>query len=140
MKLTTNLDFDGQCREAFERYAELLGGQIMAMFTYDDLPEMQGMAEEQRGRIAHAWLQIGDQALMGGDAAPGYVQPVGGFSVCVHVDSLEEARRLFDGLSEGGRATVPLGETSWSPAFGMLTDRFGTPWMVNVAPPAPAQS
>ena len=134
MKLTTNLFFDGQCREAFEQYAELLGGRITAMFTYGDLPEMRGMAEEGRERIAHAWLQIGDQALMGGDAAPGYVQPVGGFSIGLHVETLDEARRLYDGLSEGGQATHPLAGTSWSPAFGMLTDRFGTPWMINVTP------
>ena len=131
MRLTPSLDFDGRCREAFERYAVLLGGEIKAMLTYGELPEMKDAPEERRGRIAHAWLQFGDQALMGGDAPPGHVKPAGGFSLALHADTPEEARRLYDGLAEGGLATVPLGPTSWSPCFGMLTDRFGTPWMIN---------
>jgi len=131
MKLNTSLNFDGRCREAFEFYAALLGGEIKAMMTYGELPEMKD-ATEGRDRIAHAWLEIGDQSLMGGDAPnPAFVEPVGGFSVALHADTAGEARRLFDGLAEGGTVIMPVSETSWSPAFGMLKDRFGVPWMVN---------
>lgn len=135
MKLNANLNFDGRCREAFERYAAVLGGEIKAMMTFGDLPEMQGAAGDARERIAHAWLEVGDQVLTGNDAPnASYVEPIGGFSVALHADSPEEARRFYEGLAEGGEATFPLGPTSWSPCFGMLTDRFGTPWMINTNP------
>jgi PhnB protein len=134
MKLNTNLNFDGQCREAFEFYAAVLGGEIKAMMTYGEIPEMQA-AGGARDRIAHAWLEVDGQVLMGSDAPPGMVERVGGFNVALHTDTLEEARRLYDGLAEGGNPAFPLAPTSWSPGFGMLTDRFGTPWMINVIAP-----
>ena len=121
MKLNTSLNFDGQCREAFEFYAAVLGGEIKAMLTYGELPEMKDAADG-RDRIAHAWLEVGDQSLMGGDApTPAFVEPVGGFSVALHADD----------AAEGGTVVMPVSATSWSPAFGMLKDRFGVPWMVN---------
>lgn len=52
------------------------------------------------------------------------------------VKSTAEGRRIFDALAEGGQVTMPFGETFWSPGFGMVTDRFGTPWMVNTVTPA----
>ena len=136
MKLNTNLNFDGRCREAFEFYAAVLGGEIKAMMTYGELPEMKDAAGEAAGKIAHAWLEVDGQVLMGSDAPPGMVEPLGGFSVALHADTVEEARRLYDGLAEGGNAAFPLAPTSWSPGFGMLTDRFGTPWMINTSPAA----
>jgi PhnB protein len=138
MKLNTSLNFDGRCREAFEFYAAVLGGEIKAMMTFAELPEMEGALGDAGERIAHAWLQVGDQSLMGSDApTPAFVEPVGGFSVALHADTAADARRLFDGLAEGGTVVMPVSQTSWSPAFGMLKDQFGVPWMVNAVAAAP---
>ncbi|ATB33769.1 VOC family protein [Melittangium boletus] len=130
MKLINNLNFNGRCREAFEHYAEVLGGKLTAMHTFGEMPGNKVDAAWQ-GKIAHAWLQVGDQAIMGCDAPPEYAQPMGGFSVTLQAESTAEARRIFSALSEGGRISMPIGETPWSPCFGMLTDRFGTPWMID---------
>jgi len=136
MKLINNLVFKGNCREAFAHYADVLRGEITAMLTFDDVPEGVPIGEDDRGLIMHAWLQIGDQAIMGCDAPAHYAQDMGGFSVSYHSEDAAEAQRVFDALAEGGNATMPFGPTFWSPAFGMLTDRFGTPWMINTVPAA----
>lgn len=135
MQLTTCLVFDGNCREAFERYAEILGGRITAMMSNKDMPGNDNpWAKERPDKIMHAWLQIGDQALMGNDCPPEYLKPMGGFNVGFHTSDLTEARRVYDALAEGANVTMPFSETFWSPGFGMLTDRFGTPWMINTNP------
>lgn len=131
MKIVTNLLFGGNCREAFERYAEVLGGQIKAMIPFGDVPQEASFAEGFGETIMHAWLQVGDQALMGGDAPPARRQAMAGFTASVHFKDPEEARRVFEGLAKGGVATMPFGPTFWSPGFGALVDRFGTPWTIN---------
>lgn len=140
MKIVTSLSFPGKCREAFEFYAKVLGGQITAAIPYgDDFPGMP-VPYEIRDWMMHCWLQVGDQALMGSDMHPDYTpdmhKPKDGFDVTLHTESLEEGRRLFEALSQGGEIRMPFAESFWSPGFGGLTDRFGIPWMVNVVPGA----
>jgi PhnB protein len=135
MKLVSNLLFKGKCREAFEHYAKVLGGEIKAMFRFRDAPEGMPVDEQFRDWIMHAWLDVGDQAIMGCDAPPHYQRDMGGFSVAMHVDDSAEAARVFEALSPGGMITMPLAPTFWSPAFAMLTDQFGTPWMISTNPP-----
>ena len=136
MRLVNNLIFKGDCRKAFERYAEVLRGEIKAMFRFGDAPAGMPVDEQFRDKIMHAWLEVGDQAIMGCDAPPAYQQDMGGFSVALHTDDAVETKRVVDALAEGGKTTMPLGPTFWSPAFAMLTDRFGTPWMISTNPPA----
>ncbi|MGN6112501.1 MAG: VOC family protein [Luteimonas sp.] len=136
MKIVTSLSFRGQCREAFEFYAGVLGGRITAAFPYGEgPPEMQGDAK-YKDWLMHCWLEVGDQALMGADMdeawAPNIGKPKNGFDVTLHTCELDEARRWFDGLKEGGRVVMDFAPTFWSPGFGSLVDRFGIPWMVNV--------
>lgn len=90
--------------------------------------------DQYRDMIMHAWLQVDDQASMGCDAPPVFQKPMSGFSVSFHTTDVAEARRMFDALAEGGTAPMPFRESFWSPGFGMVTDRFGTPWLVNTMP------
>ena len=77
-------------------------------------------------------LRVGELVLMGSDVPPGMPAPQGGCSVSLQVDDPAEAERLFAALMEGASTvTMPIGETFWATRFGMGTDRFGTPWMVN---------
>lgn len=140
MLLTNCLQFNGDCREAFEAYAEILGGVITTMMTNAEMPKeaQSPWAAERPDKIIHAWLQIGDQALMGNDCPPEFLKPVSGFNVGYHTDDPKEARRTFDALSQGGEITMPFSETFWSPGFGMVVDRFGTPWMINTQTDMPA--
>lgn len=132
MKLIANLDFNGQCREAFERYAEVLGGEIIAMHTHSSTPD-SGVAADWGDKIVHAWLQVGDQAMKGCDAPPESAKPLGWSSILFQAEDAAEARRVFGALADGGRVSMAIGETPWSQCFGMLTDRFGAPWMIDTA-------
>ena len=83
----------------------------------------------------HAYLVHKDFALMAGDAPAGQAfDGVRGVMLALTYPTASEARRVFDELAKGGRVQMPLGETFWAAAFGSVTDRFGTPWLVNGGP------
>ncbi|MCV9907766.1 VOC family protein [Brucella sp. HL-2] len=139
MKIVTSLSFQGQCREAFEFYAKVLGGKITAAMPYGDgPPDMPITDDKHKTWLMHCWLEVGDQALMGADMdvkwAPNIEKPKNGFDVTLHAADKAEGQRLFEHLSEGGKVVMPFEETFWSPGFGSLIDRFGIPWMVNTIP------
>ena len=138
MKIVTSLSFQGQCREAFEFYARVLGGEITAAMPYGDGPPDMPVPPHYKDWLMHCWMEVGDQAIMGADMdvewAPDIDKPKNGFDVSLHTSDKAEAQRWFDALVEGGRATMPFGETFWSPGYGGLIDRFGVPWMVNTIP------
>lgn len=141
MKIVTSLSFRGQCREAFEFYARVLGGNITAAMPYGDAPPDMPISDPKyRDWLMHCWLEVGDQALMGADMdtawAPNIDKPRNGFDVTLHTPDVAQARTWFDTLGEGGKVTMPFAETFWSPGFGGLVDRFGVPWMINAIPGA----
>jgi PhnB protein len=131
MKANAYLTFDGNCAEAFKVYENVLGGKIVAMMTHRDTPAEAHVPAEWRDKILHARLVFGDNVLMASDAPPGRFQKMQCFSVTLFTNDPAEAERLFNALADGGAVTVPLGETFWAVKFGMLIDRFGTPWMIN---------
>lgn len=132
MKLLANLDFDGECREAFTAYAGILGGTIRAMISHRDAPDMgPPVPEDRMDRIIHAWLDVGDQSLMGQDMQD--FDGRKGFSVTVQADTPQEAHRIFAELGEGGQVIMPIEKQPWSAAFGVLTDRWGIPWVIDTA-------
>ena len=135
MKIIPSLSFNGQCREAFEFYARVLGGEIISAFPYGEGPPDMPVGPQYKDWLMHAWLQIGDEAIMGADMdkdwAPNIDKPKNGFDVAVHTDDVDEARAWFEGLSEGGRVIMPFQATFWSPGYGSFIDKFGIPWMVN---------
>ena len=141
MRIVTSLSFQGQCREAFEFYANILGGKITAAIPYSAAPPGMPLAgDKYKSWLMHCWLEVGGQALMGADMdvawAKNVDKPKNGFDVTLHTDDTSEARRWFEQLSVGGRAMMPFSETFWSPGFGSLVDKFGVPWMGNTIPPA----
>ena len=84
-----------------------------------------------RNKITHARLLVGGTALMGSDATPDRYEPMKGFTVTLGVDDPQEAERIFHSLSENATVQMPIQKTFWAARFGMLVDRFGTPWMIN---------
>jgi len=130
MKVVANIDFDGDCREAFTNYARILGGEIRGMISHRDMPGMEeDVPEDRLDRIMHAWIDIGDQALMGQDMQDFSGRK--GYSVTIAADSVEEARRIFEALSEGGHVLMAFEPQSWSQGFGMAEDRFGVTWVID---------
>jgi PhnB protein len=135
MLINPYLTFDGTCREAFAFYEKVLGARTEAMLTYGDMPADMGCPPDLHDRIAHVRLVVDGQVLMASDSGSGTHEPQQGVSVHLGIDEPAEARRTFAALSEGGTVCMPLGETFWSHAFGVVTDRFGTSWMINCAKP-----
>lgn len=136
MKINAYLTFDGRCEEAFKLYADVLGGRIEAMMPHKGTPAEEHVPPDWRDKIMHASLTVDGNVLMGSDSPPQFQQPKQGFSVSLHFADPADAERAFSALADGGTVRMPLAETFWAQRFGMLTDRFGTPWMVNCDRPA----
>ncbi len=133
MELMPQLAFNGKCREAFEHYQKVLGGKITVMNTFGgnrdrELPP--GSVAAAPDKIRFAEFRVGNFAILGNDLPDDRFEPMHGFNVALHTESTAEVRRIFGALAEGGQITAPLTKVDWAALFGMVTDRFGTPWLI----------
>ena len=132
INITPYLIFDGQCEAAFKFYEQCLRGKLEAMLPFEGAPGCEQMPPEMNDKIMHARLVVGDFALMGSDNNPQFpYEGIKGSSVALGLDNAAEAERIFNALAEGGTVQMPLQQTFWAFRFGMATDRFGVPWMIN---------
>lgn len=133
MQLNTYLTFAGNCREAFEFYRSIFGGDFAAFQTFGDGPPDMGVPEELKAQVMHVSLAIGDSTLMGSDTGPGNPEVVMGsnFQISISPDSRDEADRVFAALAAGGTVGQPMEEMFWGDYFGTCDDKFGIRWMVN---------
>ena len=131
MKLSPYLSFNDECEVAFKFYEQCLDGKIDAMMTYGNSPMAEQTPPEKLDKIMHASITVGDTVMMGSDAPPNYFEKPQGFSVSLVLTDPDEAERVFNALAENGIMQMPIQETFWAARFGMLVDRFGTPWMIN---------
>ncbi|MES2842826.1 MAG: VOC family protein [Pseudomonadota bacterium] len=140
IQLCAYMSYDGDCADAMKFYAQVLGAKLEALITYGDMPGEMPVPAEHASRVMHAYLVHSDFALMAGDAPPGV--PFAGIQGCmlaITYPTVAEATRVFNALADGGKVTMPLAETFWADTFGMVTDRFGTPWGINGGPREMAQ-
>ena len=138
MKLNPYLNFDGNAEEAFRFYQSVFGGELFLQ-RMKEAPGTEGLSEEEQNRAMHVAIPIGDgQFLMASDCVPsaGHELKVGNNNyISVTTDSREEADRLFNGLSAGGKVEMPMQDMFWGDYFGSLEDRFGVRWMINYTNP-----
>ena len=132
MSVNTYLAFDGNCRDAFEFYRSVFGGEFHVFSTFADGPSEMEVAAAEKNNVMHVSLPIGDGILMGSDnSSHGPPLRVGNnFSLSVTAESRERADRLLAALAEGGTVTMSMEKTFWGAYFGMCTDRFDINWMV----------
>lgn len=131
MEINPYLLFDGQCEEAFKFYERCLGGKIETMMPHEGTPAAEHTPANWLKKILHARLNVKSGILMGSDAPPGHYQKPQGFSVSLTLNDPQEAEGIFRDLSEKATIQMHLAPTFWAERFGMLTDRFGIPWMIN---------
>ena len=128
------LYFPGNTREAFDFYKSVFGGDFVDVLTYGDMGGNEmGVTEAELGLIAHIALPLGDSLLMGTDetgSAAKRMTTGTNFYITLEADTEDEADRVYNGLTAGGKATLPLEETPWAKKYGMCTDRYGVQWMV----------
>jgi PhnB protein len=135
MQVQPYLFFDGRCEEALSFYKKALGAEVAIVMRWKDHPDADGqpmVGSENADKIMHARLRIGDTTVMASDGQCRGQPSFQGFSLNVTAANEAEAKRLFNALSEGGNVQMPLAKTFFSPAFGMVADRFGVAWMVYV--------
>jgi len=141
MQVQVYLFFAGRCEEAIDFYKKTLGAEVMMLMRFKDSPEppQPGMIPpDSENKVMHATLRIGDTVVMASDGRCEGAPSFQGFSLSVTVADEAQADRVFAALAEGGQVQMPLGQTFFSPRFGMVADRFGVSWMVYVAPSEPA--
>ena len=128
------LMFGGRCEEALEFYRNALGAKVDMLMRFSGSPDPTppGMLPPGfENKVMHASFRIGDNVLMASDGCEVGAQ-FKGFSLSIAVATEAQADHFFNALSDGGQVQMPLTKTFWSPRFGMLTDRFGIAWMINV--------
>ena len=141
MKIESYLFFNGTCEEAMNFYAKTIGAKISFTLRYKETPPdaKKGQPPLPTGwddKIMHANLVVGESSLMVSDVHESMCdgRPVNfnGFSLSITTKTVDETKRVFSALSQGGQVVMPVGPTFWgSPAFGMLVDKFGVSWMIS---------
>ncbi len=135
MQVQPYLSFDGRCEEALDFYCRALGAEVGMLMRFRDSPEPPppGMIPAgSEDKVMHAALRIGTTTLMASDGRCTGRPSFTGISLSLSVGTVAEAERLFAALADGGEVGMKLGKTFFSPAFGMVRDRFGVGWMVAV--------
>jgi PhnB protein len=136
MQVQPYLFFDGRCDEALDFYKKAIGAEVSMLMRYSESPAPMPPDMVPKGsenKVMHSAFRIGDSLVMASDGSCLGKPNFQGFSLSLSAKTEAEAKRLFDALAEGGKVTMPLGKTFFSPSFGMLADRFGVSWMVIVA-------
>ena len=128
MKLDIYINYKGNYREAFKFYEQHLGGKIISMMTFKEMPNPSNVPKEQENDILHARMEIGDSILMGADIP--HAEPMRSAYLSLSVESNEEAERIYNLLSEGGEIFMKMEKTFFASRFAMLRDKFGTNWML----------
>ena len=131
MTMNPYLSFKGDCEAAFKYYEQHLGGEMGAIFRYGGTPLSGSVPEDWPDKVMHGSITIGGQTLQAADVGPGQYELPRGFSLTLQIKSTADAERMFEALASGGQVRLPLEKTFWAERFGMVTDRFGVPWIVN---------
>ena len=131
------LTFEGTCEEAFNFYKTVFGGEFLFVGRFKDMPEnpAYSITESEKHKIMHISLPISKETILfGSDTSMSFTNTTvvgNNISISIDTDSIDEATRIFTGLSAGGKITMPLDKTFWDAYYGMFTDKFGINWMVN---------
>lgn len=136
-RVNTYLNFEGKAEEALSFYAGIFGTEITMLSRYSDMPAMgpAELPESERGFVMHAELPIvSGHLLMATDMLPSMGQHTrigNNTTLCLDVDTRDEADRVYDALAEGGSEGSPMADMPWGAYWGVVLDRYGIRWMVN---------
>lgn len=135
MKLNTYVNFPGNCKQALQFYEKHLGGKILMISTFNQMPDPTLIPPGMETNVVHARIVLGDTTLMASDGPS--VEPMRSAYLSISVDSNEEAERIYKVLSDGGQVFMPMAEMFFAHRFGQLRDKFGINWMIIHEKPMP---
>ncbi|GIP06539.1 VOC family protein [Paenibacillus lautus] len=134
LRMNPYLVMDGNAKEAIQFYEKALDAQVVMVQTFGEMPANPDfpLPDSARDRISHALLKVGETDLMFSDTFPGQpVQSSNQVQICIMTDQAEQAKRIYEALREDGQVVMPLQETFWSPAYGIVADKFGVNWNIS---------
>jgi Uncharacterized protein conserved in bacteria len=142
LRLNPYLVLDGNAREAIRFYEKALDAQVIGIQTFGEMPENPEfpLPAEAKDRIAHALLKVGETDLMFSDTFPGQpLQKGNHVTICITTNDTLKSKKIFEALQEGGQVGMPLQETFWSPAYGIVTDKFGVTFHITTESGSPRE-
>lgn len=134
MKLTPYLMFADRCEEALLFYERCGLGRIEELKRFEGSPMQGQVRPDMAKKIMHARFAGPGVRFMASDSPRAADGGFAGFGLSLECETIAEAERLFTALADGGTVTMPLQKQFWGATFGMLTDRFGAPWMIDCPP------
>lgn len=139
MRLNPYFVMKGNAREAIAFYEKALGATVVRVETFGDMPAdpHHPLPDGLKNQIMHAQLKVGQAELMFSDTIPGTPHQIGNnVNIAIATSDADDSSRVFTALADGGRITMPLQATFWSPAYGQVTDKFGVAWQITTEPKA----
>lgn len=133
MQVQPYLFFDGRCDEALEFYKKAVGAKVGMLMRFKDAPDPTMCNPGSENKVMHSQFQIGDTTVLASDGRNQGQPKFDGFALTIAATDEAEADKIFAALSDGGKVTMPMTKTFFSPRFGMLADKFGVGWMILVA-------
>jgi PhnB protein len=137
--INPHINFNGNAEEAFTFYKSVFGGDFSKVMRFKDLA-VSGfpMAEKDKNKIMHIALPIGKSNVLMANDVPEFMgrtnENENRSKIAISAESKEEADKLFNGLSAGGKIEMPIGDSPWGSYFGMFRDKYGIEWMVEFTP------
>ena len=137
-QINPHINFNGNAEEAFKFYKSVFGGEFAIIMRFKDISSPGfPVTEKEANKIMHIALPIGKNALMANDVPESMGKTnenENRSKISISAESIEEADRLFNGLSVGGQIEVPIGDSPWGSYFGMFRDKYGIEWIVDFDP------
>lgn len=132
IKLTPYITLEGRANEAIQFYQQAIGAEVISIATYGEMPDMPStFSDDLKDLIAHAKLKVGEAELMFSDAPGGSPLENGKrVTICITTNNVEESRRIYEALRQGGHVNIPFQEEVFSPGFGDVTDKFGVTFQI----------
>jgi PhnB protein len=133
LRLSPYLMMNGNAKEAIEFYEKALDAQVLFSQTFGEMPENPDfpLPEEAKGLISHAMVKVGETDLMFSDNFPGQDSQIGDqVTICLSTEDIEKSEQIFEALKQSGQVKMPLEETFFSPAYGIVTDKFGVTFQI----------
>ncbi|WP_035299715.1 VOC family protein [Brevibacillus thermoruber] len=134
LRLIPYLVMDGNAKEAIQFYEKALDAKVLFYQTFGEMPENPEfpLPEEAKDRVSHALVRVGESDLMFSDTFPGQPHQSGSqVTICISTNDKEKSKRIYEALKQGGQVNMPLQETFFSPAYGIVTDKFGVTFQIN---------
>ena len=133
LRLSPYLMMNGNAKEAIRFYENALNAKVLFNQTFGEMPENPEfpLPEEAKELVSHAMLKVGETELMFSDHFPGQTSQIGDqVTICISTDDIEKSKQIFESLQQDGQVKMPLQEAFFSPAYGIVTDKFGVTFQI----------